>query len=68
MNRTVCMVATLALLGCNDKGEDSGGTGDPTGCDVVVDSYFPADGASDFYWKSSVEFHLPARTPPPPSP
>lgn len=60
-------MALVTVIGCSDKGDDTGtgGTGDGgvgdggTGaCEVEVDSNFPADGTTDAYYRTTIEFEL----------
>jgi len=55
--RTILPVLTLALVACGkdtDSTEDSG----DAGCEVEVRQTYPADGATDFYYKGTIEFQL----------
>lgn len=60
-------MAIVTVLGCSDKGDDTGngGTGDGGSgdggsgeCTVSVDSTWPIDGETDAYYRTQVEFDL----------
>jgi hypothetical protein len=62
MIRLAFLVSGLALVGCGDKGEDTGGGSEADGsapaCAVnaVSPAYPSSDGQPDFYYRADVEF------------
>ena len=62
MTRYAILFAPLAFLGCSDKGGDSGaadgGDGGGGGCDVTIAPSTPLDGATDAYYRGTIEFTL----------
>ena len=66
MTRFALMAAGLAMFSCSSSDKsgsgDTGSTGDGDGCavDTVTLSYPASDGATDFYYRGSVEFEMDA--------
>jgi hypothetical protein len=57
MTRNLCMLIAVALVGCKDKGGDTGPGGD-VGCGVEVETTFPADQTPNAYYRSAIEWQL----------
>jgi hypothetical protein len=64
MTRYAILLAPLALLGCNGDKDDSGSANDGAdgadggACTVELSAGYPADGSSDAYYRSDIEFNL----------